>query len=248
MYAEIFPGLFHIPHLLEDREKLSSSYFLVRPYGNYLIYGGYTDANLEDFMESKGGVAVQYVSSLNSLNENHIRLFGKFGAPAVVAPGKSAPFHEKIRVVDGPMYQYLDQKIEIFSLDGISEPTESMNDGMSFDEEDLKEDVIENHEKQGKQGKQERNDHSEDGEDHAAVYMVSLGSRKILFCNGLLTISGSGVHKSSHVKGGKRFLELAKLITSDKPDIIFTPFHSKDSLYYILTSHERERISTLLDS
>jgi len=211
LYTEIFPGLFHIPHSQGGREKQSSSYFLIRPYGNYLIYGGYTDTTLESFMESRGGVAVQYVASLDSLNASHIRLFVKFGAPAVVAPGKSAPFHKDIRLVDGPMYQYLDQKIEIFGLNG-----------EKFSEDEGK-------------------------DDHAAVYMVSLGSKKILFCNELLSISGSGVQKLSNTDQKKRLSELSNVIKNEEPDIIFTPTHGKEFLYYILTRDERERISSLLD-
>ena len=65
-------------------------YFLVRPCGNYLIYGLDRLPISIDFVKSKGGIYKQFFTSLHHVTGQGRQFFTTFGAPAVLPPGSSS--------------------------------------------------------------------------------------------------------------------------------------------------------------
>lgn len=72
-------------HHIKNSES-SCSYFIKRPFGNYIIFSDGLSPLHVDFFQSKGGVYKQFIENPGLLNKNQKSLFVKFGAVGVVKP------------------------------------------------------------------------------------------------------------------------------------------------------------------
>jgi len=70
-------------HHIKNSES-SCSYFVKRPFGNYIIFSDGLSPLHVVFFQSKGGVYKQFVENPTELNKNQKDLFIKFGAAGVV--------------------------------------------------------------------------------------------------------------------------------------------------------------------
>jgi len=58
----------------------SCSYFIKRPFGNFIVFSDELSPLHIDFFQSKGGVYKQFVENPETVNKNQKDLFVKFGA------------------------------------------------------------------------------------------------------------------------------------------------------------------------
>lgn len=85
-------GLHHIKN-----SETSCSYFVRRPFGNYIIFSDDLSPLHIDFFQSKGGVYKQFLEDSSVVNKNQKDLFVKFGAAGVVSKN-STNFSEDIPI------------------------------------------------------------------------------------------------------------------------------------------------------
>jgi hypothetical protein len=60
-----------------------SSYFIERPFGNYLVFSDHLQTIDEDFFISRGGIYKQFIQSSSNIGEVQGKLFNRFGAYGV---------------------------------------------------------------------------------------------------------------------------------------------------------------------
>lgn len=117
-------------HHIKNSES-SCSYFLKRPFGNYIIFSDGLSPLHVNFFQSKGGVYKQFIEDPTLVNRNQKDLFIKFGAAGVASGSlekavETIPFEDwgagfsdptmRFRNVDGLQSVILkqgDQKISI---------------------------------------------------------------------------------------------------------------------------------------
>lgn len=68
-------------HLIKN--KIGSSFFVTRPFGNYLIFADYIDSFDSSYIESQGGLSKMLFESRSNISAIHAKLFDKYGASAV---------------------------------------------------------------------------------------------------------------------------------------------------------------------
>ena len=61
----------------------SSSYFIERPFGNYLAFSDNMDEIPRDFLKAKGGVYKQFIESSSNIDSIHGKIFDLYGASSV---------------------------------------------------------------------------------------------------------------------------------------------------------------------
>ena len=67
-----------------EKSSNSSAYFVIRSYGNYLIYPDALPSYNEDLFKSRGGVFRQLIHDIKLISLSQVQLFRVFGASAVM--------------------------------------------------------------------------------------------------------------------------------------------------------------------
>jgi hypothetical protein len=76
----------------------SSSFYIQRNYGHYIVFADFLQNMDYEFFKSKGGVYRQFLADPSNINQTHIEIFSRFGASIVVKNTDKSLLHPDIPI------------------------------------------------------------------------------------------------------------------------------------------------------